>query len=121
MALHTPLYKYAVVGEVVETEEEALESVCKTFLTYRMSPYVAIIAKNLPPKASRVARVLKDVLNGPFRADLLKRGFDMKLLSEEVQQEIFSQFKAYGCRLALWDSFLQPLRLKLKLPAGRFG
>lgn len=99
--LITPsLFNRHFVGRTQPSQPLAEDDACLVFLH---DPMVLQIIQNMAPPASKVRKFVKNSLSGPWRKELLDRGFNLKLVAEEAHQELFAQFQAMGCRTALWD------------------
>eukprot|EP00435_Cladocopium_sp_Y103_P051788 s2682_g16.t1 len=99
-SLVTPsLYGWTFLGYPQPTRRDAEDSACDTFL---QDERVVEIASKLPPPASKVRRWIALQLRW-IRKELMARGINLTLVVEEAKQELFSQFRAMGCRNALWD------------------
>ena len=99
--LTTPsLFNRQFVGRTRPSRHLAEDDACIVFLH---DPMVLQIIKNMAPPTSKVRTFVKNSLSGPWRKELLDRGFNLKLVAEEAHQELFAEFQAMGCRTALWD------------------
>lgn len=87
------------VGQNQTSRGKAEESAYQAFF---QDPQVITITEWIPPPARKVRRWVNCQLRG-WKGDLIARDINVSLVVEEAKQELFSQLRDRGCRLAQWD------------------